>query len=399
VGAPEGFIWGTTSSSTQCEGAAPESDWADWERRGLAPRSGDGNGFATHFAEDFRLYAAHGLTHHRLSIEWARIEPAEGRRDDAAIEHQRAVLEAAREAGVAPWLCLHHVSLPGWFTELGEGAFRDDRARSYHWARHVAFCAETFGDLAAGWQPIHEPTAYATGAYLTGAMPPGERDPEHFAQALRGMVLAWRDAWRELRGGPPVATALDLAPVFPTDDSVPAARHARATEAVIWTTWVRALRDGLLVVPGLPEVEVPDLRDSGDLVGFTHCSALGIARDGSTAPYPSHRRTTALGSVPWPEGLALVLRRLHEELDGRPLLLGGLGLGTDDDAWRCAYLRECFDVVDEAIADGIDLRGLFHRTGVDAYEWLQGSSVPYGLFTRDREPRPSAEVAREAAER
>ncbi|MEY3361585.1 MAG: hypothetical protein RL531_1304 [Actinomycetota bacterium] len=399
MGTPADFIWGAASSSTPCEGAAPASDWSAWEDRGRAPRSGDGNGFATRFAEDLRLYASYGLTHHRLSIEWARIEPSEGRRDPAAIEHSRAVLEAARDAGVSPWLCLHDVTLPGWFTELGEGGFRDDRARSYHWAKHVAFCAETFGDLVAGWQPIAEPTAYVTGAYLTGEMPPGERDPEHFAQALRGMVLAWRDAWRELRGGPPVATMLNLSPVFPIDDSVPAGRHARTTDAVIWSTWVRALRDGLLLVPGLPEVEVPDLRDSGDLVGCTYTSALGITREGTVAAYPSGRRTTALGDAPWPEGLGLVLRRLHDELDGRPLLIGALGLGTDDDAWRCAYLHECLAVVDEAIADGVDLRGLFHRRGVDAYEWLHGYTVPFGLFTRDREPRASAEVAREFATR
>ena len=26
---PEGFMWGTGASSTQCEGAAPASDWYD----------------------------------------------------------------------------------------------------------------------------------------------------------------------------------------------------------------------------------------------------------------------------------------------------------------------------------------------------------------------------------
>ena len=41
-----------------------------------------------------------------------------------------------------------------------------------------------------------------------------------------------------------------------------------------------ALRDGLLTVPGIPEVEVPDLRDSCDIVGFSHSSALGVTRDG-----------------------------------------------------------------------------------------------------------------------
>ena len=75
---PAAFWWGTGASSTQCEGAAPASDWARWEQLGRAPESGQGNGFSTRYAEDFALLAEHGLTHHRLSIEWARIEPRQG---------------------------------------------------------------------------------------------------------------------------------------------------------------------------------------------------------------------------------------------------------------------------------------------------------------------------------
>src|SRR5512144_558816 len=83
------FWWGTGASSTQCEGAAPASDWARWERIGNTPASGDGNGFASRYAEDFSLLAERGLTHHRLSIEWARIEPRQGERDYDAVEHYR----------------------------------------------------------------------------------------------------------------------------------------------------------------------------------------------------------------------------------------------------------------------------------------------------------------------
>ena len=92
-------MWGTGASSTQCEGAAPASDWWTWERAGHAPLSLDGNGFAARYAEDFALLARLGLTHHRLSIEWARLEPERGKRDGAAVEHYRAVLRAAGEAG------------------------------------------------------------------------------------------------------------------------------------------------------------------------------------------------------------------------------------------------------------------------------------------------------------
>jgi beta-glucosidase len=90
-----------------------------------------------------------------------------------------------------------------------------------------------------------------------------------------------------------------------------------------------------------------------------------------------------------------VLRRLHDELPGRPLLVCEHGVGTDDDAWRCDILRESLEVTSEAIADGVDVRGFFHWTGVDNYEWAYGYDVAFGLFTRDREPRPSAAMLAE----
>jgi beta-glucosidase len=395
---PSSFWWGTAASATQAEGAAPGSDWYGWEQAGNAPPSGDGNGFTTQYADDFARFASYGLTHHRLSIEWARIEPAPGRRDPAAIEHYRAVLEAARAAGVAPWVCFHHFSLPGWFAD--EGAFRDDKARGYYWPRHVAFCAETFGDLVEGWKPINEPFAYVGAAYLLGQHPPGRRDLDQFFEAYRGIVLAQRDAWRELRGGGrPVATIHDLSPLFPADESVPAEQNTRAADELMWQVWVRADRDGELALPGRAAVEVPDLRECADVIGFSYYSAQAVGRDFGFAPYPSGARVGPLGNAPWPEGLGLVLRRLDEELPNRPLLVCELGLGTatsaPDDQWREDYLRESLDVVEDAIDDGIDVRGVFFWTGVDNYEWLRGFDVQFGLFDRDREPRGSAEAVRQ----
>src|SRR5512142_2234113 len=72
AGFPPGFWWGTAASSTQTEGASEASDWWAWEQAGRVPASGAGNGFATRYAEDFALLSRWGLTHHRLSLDWAR---------------------------------------------------------------------------------------------------------------------------------------------------------------------------------------------------------------------------------------------------------------------------------------------------------------------------------------
>src|SRR5262245_16442249 len=139
---PNGFMWGTGASSTQCEGAAPASDWWAWERSGRAPLSGDGNGFATRYEQDFALLADLGLTHHRLAIEWARTEPEAGVHDRDAIQHYRDVLTAARAAAITPWVCLHHFTLPRWFADAG--GFLNERNRTEVWRRHVDFIADTF---------------------------------------------------------------------------------------------------------------------------------------------------------------------------------------------------------------------------------------------------------------
>ncbi|MDQ1384755.1 MAG: beta-glucosidase [Actinomycetota bacterium] len=381
------FWWGTGASSTQAEGAAPASDWFALERAGTMPPSGDGNGFGQRFDEDFALYAQHGLTHHRLSIEWARIEPEEGRRDNAAVEHYLEVLTSARAAGVSPWVCLHHFTLPGWFTEMG-GGFVDDRARSYFWARHVAFCAETFGDLVFGWKPINEPGAYA------GIYPHRQRRFE----MLGAVLLAQRDAWRELRGGgKPVATIHNLSPVFTVADTIPADAMQARLDAMMWDVWMRADRDGVLELPGRPPVEVADLREACDIIGFSYYSATGVDAEGKIVPYPPSARVGSMGYAPWSEGLAIVLHRLHDELPGRPLLICEHGIGTDDDDWRCDILRESLSLVERARDDGVDVRGFFHWTGVDNYEWSRGFDVQFGCFTREREPRGSAELLRSFA--
>jgi beta-glucosidase len=402
---PSDFWWGSAASSTQTEGAAPRSDYFRWEERGMAPRSGEGNGFATNYASDFELFAEYGLTHHRLSIEWARIEPYEGKRDPAAVEHYLSMLAAAQDSGIDVWVCLHHFSLPGWFSD-DMGGFLDDKARGYYWPRHVDWMAETFGDLVFGWKPINEPVAYAGAGWLLGGLPPGKTDPAEFPKALRATHLANHEAWRLLRsGGKPVSTIMNLSPIYPGtrardgQEREQASAVARLYDDVFWTSWIRALRDGVLAIPGVPEEEIPEMAGSFDFIGFSYYNAMTVYADMSVGPYPADAKVGPMGYAPWPEGLGIVLRRLQDELPGRAFLVAECGFGTDDDAWRTSLLRDSIEQVRAAIADGVDVRGFFHWTAIDNYEWSHGYDVQFGLFDRDRNPKGSAELAREYAKR
>ena len=392
---PAGFLWGTGASSTQCEGAAPASDWIDWERAGHAPVSGDGNGFGERYAEDFALLASLGLTNHRLSIEWARLEPEAGRHDAEAIAHYRAILEAARAAGVAPWVCLHHFTLPRWFTAAG--GFLVERHRTDTWARHVDFVADTFGDLVAGWQPVNETNYYAQLAHRAGGWPPGRDDRVEAAIANEAIHLATAEAALRLKQtGKPVASIYGLGPAIAQDESEATRHRLERIDAAHWRPWIDLVRTGVLRVPHRDAVDRPDLAGCFDLIGFSYYSALGV-RDGAVVPHPVDAPRSPLGYAIWADGLELVLERLHAELPGVPLLVAEYGIGTDDDAERAAYLTRGLEIVAGAIDDEIDVRGFFHWTAVDNYEWLHGFDVAFGIVDRARKPKPSAEVLSAAA--
>jgi beta-glucosidase len=387
---PEGFMWGTGASSTQCEGAAPAGDWWDWERAGRAPLSGSGNDFATRYAEDFALYADLGLTHHRLSIEWARIEPAPGERDPEAVAHYRAVLAAARDAGVTPWVCLHHFTLPRWFSDTG--GFLVERNRTEAWARHVDFVADAFGDLVGGWKPVNETNIYARLSYGGMGFPPGHHDDDEWAQVHEAINLATAEAAVRLRQtGAPVASVFSLFYEIAHDDQPATLALAERLRTDTWSAAIGLVRDGVLRVQGRDPIERPDLAYCFDMVGFSYYAAFGIA-GGKIVPHPPGAALSPLGYGIWPDGLGLVLDRLHDELPDVPLLVAEYGVGTDDDAVRAAYIQRGLEITHDALARGIDIRGFFHWTGVDNYEWLHGYDVAFGIIDRDRNVRPSAAV-------
>jgi beta-glucosidase len=387
---PDGFMWGTGASSTQCEGAAPASDWWDWERAGKAPISGDGNGFATRHAEDFALLAGLGLVHHRLSFEWARLEPAEGVHDPAAVAHYRAVLTAAHDAGITPWVSLHHFTLPRWFAERGGFLVPENRTR--FWARHVDWVAETFGDLVAGWQPINEANYYAWLHYGGAGLPPGHDDQDEVARVDEQIQLANAEAAVRLRRtGAPVCSIFGLSAIVAQDDTPETVRTAERLHARFWQPGLGLFRDGVLRVPHRDPVERPDLAGAFDMIGFSYYAAMGVAA-GSLAIHPPDAAVSPLGYGIWADGVGVVLDRLHEEVPGTPLLVAEYGIGTDDDAERAAYLERGLQVVHDALDRGIDVRGLFHWTAVDNYEWTHGYDVRFGIIDPDRTVRPSAQI-------
>ena len=211
------------------------------------------------------------------------------------------------------------------------------------------------------------------------------------------MQLATAEAAVRLRQtGAPVASIFGLSGIQALDETPKTTRLAALLNDLNWRAGLDLFRDGVLFIPGLQPTERPDLAGSFDLIGFSFYATNGI-REGALVPYPADAPVSPLGYAIWADGLGAVLDRLHDIVPGTPLLVAEYGIGTSDDSQRAAYLQRGLEVTNEAIARGIDVRGFFHWTAVDNYEWLHGYDVQFGIIDRDRNVRPSARVLQRQA--
>lgn len=386
------LMWGAGDSPVRSRGAGRRSDQFRWEDGHAPESSSTGYDHSVRFSEDFSLFFQHGLRHLHVTIDWSRIEPFSGRLDHEELEFTHHYLQTAREAGLSPWLTLHNGALPGWFAEDTEG-FRTTSGPSIHWSRHVDRMAELFDDYAAAWIPVSDPIRWAIDGHALGQRPPGRRSMTDSQDAIEGIIDATFDAHRLLSSGStPIVGSFGLPQVHANDEHPStASTDAQAMwDQVIWRSWSRAITDGVLEWPWQAAVERPDMADAFSAIAVAVSSPLGVDSDATLTTWPpgQHRRD-ATGRTPSPERLGDILHRASELLPGKDLLVTRLGVDDDDDQWRSSIFESSLDQIFTARNDGLPVRGIFLEPTIDGYSEAAGRFVDGGVFTRDREPKPS----------
>lgn len=346
-----------------------------WATLGFAPTSDRpgaavGNGFEQRFDEDLAALAEQGITDVRLGVDWARLQPKPGSLDGRWVEWYHDVLRSARTHRLRVWATLFERTIPAWFDD--EGGFTDRSAAGRWWPRFVDAVADELGDEVAGWFPLDDPIGAAARAVPDDATRHGE--------CVESFVVAHRDAWRILRSGPPVATALRVGIVRPSDATVPAAEAARREDHLRWRTVLHGLRDGVLRIPGRAERELADLQGACDLIGIELRADLG----------DDHQVDDA-SLARWAERAGTVLRRAAEEGPERPLSVASFRTMWPDPDERGRVAGAFVEAVAAARADGIEIRSAFYDPGIAAGDG-PGGCPGDALLTRDREPATVAVV-------
>lgn len=405
---PDGFLWGTATAAHQVEGDNTGSDWWEWEHRRGSPVAEPSGSAIEHYAryrDDVALIASLGFGLYRFSVEWARVEPEEGRFDSEAFRHYRAVVAAVRSNGMIPMVTLHHFTVPRWLAARGGFLAPDAPSLFERYCRAVATALE---DEVDWYCTINEPGVLALGGYLAAfGWPPGTRDMDSWHRAINGLRLchvAGRDAVKDARPAARVGATHSMAEyesnaagrplmeylrrftedvfleVCDSDDFVGVQTYTRAAiEAPPWTApLIRALVGiGVIrraVFPPLVRSRTTDFAD-------TH-------RGGDV-------RRTDMGYEFRPEAVAATVRRAAKLLPGKDLLVTEHGIATRRDEERIEFITAAIVALHEVVAEGVPLRGYIHWSAFDNFEWGFGYRMQFGLIAVDRSnqvrtPRPSA---------
>ncbi len=374
VSFPDRFLWGTATAAHQIEGGNVNNDWWEFEHdptSGCVDVSGDACDSFNRYPEDIALVADLGLAAYRFSLEWSRIEPAEGEFSRVALDHYRRMAATCHEHGVSPVVTFHHFTHPRWLADAGtwEALHAPDR-----FARYCERVTAHLGDLIDLACTLNEPNVVATMGWRHGIFPPRVRDRVRRDVVNQALVTAHRKGVEAIRSGPGDAlVGLTLSMV---DFEVEPGGEERLERIR------RPSEDVFLEATG-----------GDDFIGVQTYTRRRIGPEGSL-PAEEGVPTTQMGYEFWPEALEGTVRRAWE-VAGVPVYVTENGIGTSDDASRIEYVSRALTGLRRCLDDGIDVRGYFYWSLLDNFEWVLGYGPTFGIVevdrvTFERRPKPSA---------
>lgn len=405
---PHGFLWGTATSSHQVEGFNRNNNWWAWEQEEGRILHGHKSGAACdwwggRWREDFDRAAEGGQNAHRFSVEWSRVQPLPDKWDEFALDRYREMARGLHERGMTPLVTLHHFSDPLWVSEMGGW---ENEAIVEPFVRYVRKTVEALKEYVTLWVTINEPNVLAVSAYLWGLFPPGKKDMGTTLRVMVNLAKAHAAAYHaihEVQKTARVGIAHNLRPMVPTRSWSPLDRFAAGiTSSLFNDFFARAAQDGVLRLPGR-RIRLPNGAHTQDYIGVNYYSedlvSFDIRRpaDLFARRYPppgaALSETGFIANVP--QGMFHALQwAKHFDL---PIIITENGVEDSKDTLRPRYLIEHLHQVWRAVNFNYPIKGYFHWTLVDNFEWERGWTQRFGLWeldveTQERRKRPSVDL-------
>lgn len=420
---PEDFVWGAAAAAYQIEGAhvADGKGLSVWDmftrKAGATFQSHNGDVACDHYARyvgDVALMREIGLRAYRLSVSWPRLLPAGiGAVNAKGLDFYDRLVDALLEHGVEPYVTLFHWDYPLELYYRG-GWLNPDSPEWF--AEYAAHVAKLLNGRVKSFITLNEPQVFIGMGHLEGTHAPGDKLRFHeMLQAGHHALLAHGRSVQVLRAevpGAQIGFAPVVMPRLPASDSeadIAAAR--RATFAVdmknSWTHswWMDPVFFGRYPEEGLafygaevPRIGPNDLQliaQPVDFLGLNTYQGLLVEDDTrggyNNVEFRDGYPRTAFNWPVTPEALYWGPRFCFERYK-KPLIVTENGLSVRDwvsldgavhDAARIDFTTRYLRALMRAIEDGADVRGYFHWSVMDNFEWAEGYKERFGLIHID----------------
>ncbi len=421
---PKGFVWGAAAASYQVEGAAYEdgkglSVWDTLCRKPGAIWNGHTGDVACdhyhRYRSDVALMKRIGLKAYRLSISWPRVMPdGVGRVNEKGMAFYDRLIDALIAAGIQPFVTLFHWDYPYALYQRGGWLNRD----SADWfAEYAAVVVSRLSDRVQHWMTQNEPQCFIGLGHESGGHAPGLKLPEaEWLQAAHHAMLAHGRAVQAIRAASRVPCRIGYAPVgaaaYPETErpaDVAAARQQMFSVRAksVWNNawWMdpiflgRYPEDGWkLFGASVPKVEPGDMKTIRQKLDFFGVNVYrgGCVRRGpdgrpEDVPLKAGHPLTAFHWEVTPEALYWAPRFYYERYK-LPIYVTENGMANTDwialdgkvhDPQRIDYTQRYLRALGRAVRDGVDVRGYFHWSIMDNFEWAEGYKQRFGMIYVD----------------
>lgn len=418
---PQEFLWGAATASYQIEGAAFEdgkgkSVWDVFAHTPGKVWSGhNGDAACDHYHrlhDDVNLMQQIGLQAYRFSLSWPRVLPDGTDRVNAAgLDFYDRLVDALLAANITPFITLFHWDMPYALYRRGGWLNRDIAGWFGEYAARVT---ERLGDRAKHWITLNEPEVFVNMGHGSGEHAPGDRrTPADMVRIVHHTLLAHAEAVAAIRANVSesvVGIAHAVAPRIPVDDSEEAihaaAQHmfeGRIAPDNFWpnTLWADPIQKGdypsaayAAYGEAMQHIQPKDLDRIHQAIDFAGLNIYFGILDGLEPLQLRPGADTQVTRFDWPimpEALYWGPRFFHERY-GLPIYITENGLssmdwvtldGTVPDYMRIDFTRRYLRQYRRAAADGVNVRGYFHWSLMDNFEWAEGYKQRFGLIYVD----------------
>jgi beta-glucosidase len=428
---PSDFLWGAATSAYQIEGS-PLADGAGpsiWHRfvrtPGMVANGDTGDIACDHYRrmeEDVALMQRLGLKSYRFSIAWARVLPeGRGAINAKGLAFYERLVDTLLAHGIQPMATLYHWDLPAALDDRG-GWLNPDVA---HWfADYARVVFKALDDRVKLWVTLNEPWVVSDAGYLNGVLAPGHRSrfeapiaSHHLMRAHGAAVQAYRAEGRH-----EIGLVVNIEPKYPASDS---GADRAATERG-WAYMNQQYLDPVFLGrypdkigevfgeawPDWPQADFELIGQKIDFLGINYYTRSVVRDDASGYPtrgMPVRQKQATYTETGWevyPQGLTDTLVWIKQRYGDIPQYVTENGAAFFDppalggaqhlaDPHRVAYLRSHILAVQQAMQQGVDLRGYYAWSLLDNLEWSLGFAKRFGIVhvdfeTQQRTPKDSA---------